>query len=98
MIWKANGFVLTRKPLSKWCSKRREGNPMRRIRIGAGNITHLRMNETKPVSSAPETSDIRGLIMNEFARWHANNGALETAIPDVILYRYSAPTEPAPIF
>ncbi len=58
----------------------------------------MRINKTKAASSAPETSEIRSLIMNEFAQWHAKDGALETAIPGVILYRYSAPTEPASLF
>jgi len=57
-----------------------------------------RINKTKAASSAPETSEIRSLIMNEFAQWHANDGALETAIPGFILFRYSAPTEPASLF
>jgi len=58
----------------------------------------MSINKTKAAFSAPETSEIRSLIMNEFAQWHANDGAFETAIPGVILYRFSAPTEPAPIF
>ncbi len=36
--------------------------------------------------------------MNEFAQWHANDGAFETAIPGVILYRSSVPAEPAAFF
>jgi hypothetical protein len=50
--------------------------------------------KTKAASSSPETSEIRSLIMEEFAQWHAIDGALETAIPGVILYRCSTPTEP----
>ncbi|MGH7496325.1 MAG: AraC family transcriptional regulator [bacterium] len=58
----------------------------------------MRINKTESASFSPETSEIHSLIMNEFAQWHANDGALETAIPGVILYRYSAPTEPASLF
>jgi hypothetical protein len=58
----------------------------------------MSINNTKAASSAPETAEIRSLIINELARWHANEDALETAIPGVILYRFSAPTALAPIF
>ncbi len=58
----------------------------------------MRVNKTKTASNSPETSKIRSLIMKEFARWHASDGALETAIPGVTLFRFSAPTELAPVF
>jgi hypothetical protein len=58
----------------------------------------MSINKTKAASSALATSEIRSLIITECARWHANDGALETSIPGAILYRFSALTEPAPIF
>jgi AraC-like DNA-binding protein len=58
----------------------------------------MRINKkAKAASSAPATAGIRSLIIDEFAQWHANDGALETAIPGVMLYRFSAPTALAPI-
>jgi AraC-like DNA-binding protein len=56
------------------------------------------INKTKAASSAHATSEIRRLIINECERWHANDGAFQTAIPGAMLYRFSAPTELAPVF
>jgi hypothetical protein len=63
-----------------------------------GTSMPMSINKTKVASSALATSEIRSLIINECERWHANEDALETAIPGVILYRFSAPTELVPVF
>ncbi len=63
-----------------------------------GTLKAMSINKTKAASSSPETAEIRSLIVNEFAQSHANDGALETAIPGVRICRYSAPTEPKSLF
>jgi hypothetical protein len=45
----------------------------------------MSINKTTGASSAPATAEIRSLIINEFARWHANDGTFETAIPGFTL-------------
>lgn len=49
-------------------------------------------------SRAPEIAALRSLVLDEFTRCHAHDGALETEIPGVVLYRFSAPTQLAPVF
>lgn len=54
--------------------------------------------KARTASRATETAALRSLIVHEFTRCHAQDGVLETAIPGVMLYRFSAPTQLAPVF
>lgn len=47
----------------------------------------MSFNNTPAASCAPQTAEAGRLIVNELARWHANQDGVETANPGVMLYR-----------